>query len=358
MPTRHAKIHDEINIYARPPEGFDLDAMFGRAHPWRQTTVAHRFEARPAFPVNPKSKQDTAKSWSSTEEPIYSGPNTPLSDLRIVRLDHRGNGGRAYKVIAQEGPYAGTLFDLREDQLLEAMLTEGVGVNGGVVGGQWVWGSVGSQTKLIRVGSAQYKLAMETTTEAKKKKISARDLVPGQAYSKPDGSEMLFLGFVTVPEFGKHQLWWRRVPGQDALDKATYTYYSTVLYKGTPSVVGVGETSRTVPPEAVARAAASHRRSWDAAFYAYKACLSTRGTTNPNYRYGRRATRRAQEPRRFWAEHGSRWKAAAMVPHSKNPPPPDSALLADLEVYRKALAEFEADSEDDRYNRWHAHSCR
>ena len=51
-----------------------------------------------------------------TEENL---PNEPFTGIKVVGLEYRGEGGRAYKVILPNGYY----FDLREDVLLDLAVT-------------------------------------------------------------------------------------------------------------------------------------------------------------------------------------------------------------------------------------------
>ncbi len=107
------------------------------------------------FPCNSDSKtsHDTAKSWSKrwrwdvevTAEP-ETKDNTPFS-ITLVSLDVRSEGGRAYKVVDDNG----LCFDLRESELLEMIKLHGIKPSG-TTDAKFVWGVSGSQVKLVCVG--------------------------------------------------------------------------------------------------------------------------------------------------------------------------------------------------------------
>jgi hypothetical protein len=124
----------------------------------------------PTFPINSaKTNTESALEWGRRKwriggvvEPIVeSYPNDPFS-IRLIGLEFRGEGGRAYKVIDSRG----RLFDLREDQLLATIVAGGI-EKGGQLCGTFVWGTRGTQTVLVLVGSSLYNL-MLATKEAKK----------------------------------------------------------------------------------------------------------------------------------------------------------------------------------------------
>lgn len=153
-----------------------------------------------AYVVNAKRKIDSAKKWAygscaeALEDdalPIIERDNTPISSLRIVDLDVRGGGGRAYKVIDEKG----FCYDLREDTLLDAIKGEGIGP-GGVLNGQFVWASVSSQTKLIYVGSDIYKKLSKEAKINRLPFLKKKDLVVGGVYKSKNGSLRLYLGSV------------------------------------------------------------------------------------------------------------------------------------------------------------------
>ena len=171
---------------------------------------------RPTFPYNPDSKTSpgTARRWAEaglrrydriagcvvTQDPteimFVERDNEPFN-VKIIDLDVRSEGGRAYKVVDHED----RTFDLREDQLIEVMTLRGINA-GGDVPGQFVWGVVGSQVRLTLVGGELHtemiKHAEEQKISASSPQITKRDLTQGHIYKRRDEALMLFLGRVRV----------------------------------------------------------------------------------------------------------------------------------------------------------------
>lgn len=83
--------------------------------------------------------------------------NTPMTGLILTDLEERGNGGRAYKVI---NPSDNSLFDIREDQMLQAILKYGI-QPGGLIGGEWVWAINHTQSKCYLLDSKEYIQALQ-----------------------------------------------------------------------------------------------------------------------------------------------------------------------------------------------------
>ena len=79
-------------------------------------------------------------------------PNKPINGLVLTDIDMRMEGGRAYKVI---NPADNSLFDIREDQMLQAILKYGI-QPGGLIGGEWVWGYNHVQIKCYLTDSTEY----------------------------------------------------------------------------------------------------------------------------------------------------------------------------------------------------------
>lgn len=163
----------------------------------------------PAFVVdskNPNTMQ-TAEEWASrarfvngnkikAEVKKISRPNKPFVDPLINSLEHRGQGGRAWKTIVDNDFY----IDFREDELLWVIQNKGVRP-GGVLNGEFVFGMAGSQMKLIPVGSPLYQELLESTKFKKKKKISNKELKAGHVYRNRDSCEYIFLGWVSHYSF-------------------------------------------------------------------------------------------------------------------------------------------------------------
>jgi hypothetical protein len=134
------------------------------------------WEGHEAFPVSmhlPASSTtwDTAKYWTrSAEEPVVLD-NTPKGGYTIIGAEQRGEGGRAWKVLSPEG----YLVDLREDVFMPILLTQGL-PRSRVIRAKFQWCVNGSQLRLEKVGSDQWKkyLPYAKAQEAKKAAVKAR----------------------------------------------------------------------------------------------------------------------------------------------------------------------------------------
>jgi hypothetical protein len=133
--------------------------------------------------------------------------NKPISNIRVIGLEIRGQGGRAYKVITPDGFY----FDLREDVLLDTMLTKGI-LPGGFLSGEYLWGRVGTEMKLIRVGSELYTALLEAGERTVLSYIPKNKLEVGAIYESKQGERGIFLGYITTESW---RLEWPN--GQSAL---------------------------------------------------------------------------------------------------------------------------------------------
>jgi len=117
--------------------------------------------------------------------------NKPFKNLRIITLEIRDKGGRAYKVCADIGDRTNLYFDLREDCLLDSIFKTGIQING-LLPGEFIFARVGAQMKPVRVGSYLYDKMVEATKYDETKPIE--DLVVGGIYKNKRGDEAVFLG--------------------------------------------------------------------------------------------------------------------------------------------------------------------
>jgi hypothetical protein len=190
-PTLVARIPSQVTYAFREP----TEVAIG----WddiEETGMTARVD--PAFPVEAGNGETLSRalSWARGDEsdaPTTTVPNDPIPEITIVNLEIRDEGGRAYKValpaIEGRSPYV----DLREDVMLDTMLTNGVGV-GGVLGGPFIWARVGSQMKLIRVGSVLHRHVVAADIRNRQKAVAAQDLERGGVYSNKKGALFVYLG--------------------------------------------------------------------------------------------------------------------------------------------------------------------
>jgi hypothetical protein len=89
------------------------------------------------------------------------------------------------------------VFDLREDQLVEAMATYGIRAGGEILG-EFVWGVLGSSTRLVLHGGKLW-TSLTDQTEKKKNESYITRPVPGHVYVHPGSDPLIFVGRVRVP---------------------------------------------------------------------------------------------------------------------------------------------------------------
>lgn len=141
--------------------------------------------------IRQKYNYQTQQYTTEGEVVKFTLPNSPLKDLAIKDLSKRYNGGRAWKVIV---PVEGhnLYMDLREDSLMDAILNSGI-LPGGILNGEWVWAVVGSERKLTRVGSDNWKAYSENSKRKTNKEIK-KDFEIGGIYKTISNESWIYLG--------------------------------------------------------------------------------------------------------------------------------------------------------------------
>lgn len=160
--------------------------------------VISSYKANPTWPVEGGKSLEKAINWAGGEKAtVVEVENKPFGNVRVVDLESRGNGGRAYKVIVDEKFYV----DLREDVLLSVILKNGI-QSGGVLNADFVWYKNANHLKLINTDSAYYKTLVKNTKEGlhKAEKLKPADIIPGGIYRIKNGDMFLYLG-----EFHKYE---------------------------------------------------------------------------------------------------------------------------------------------------------
>lgn len=175
------------------------------------------------FAYNPESKTvpKTAERWASQSHyytPKRGKQHVPIVETRdnvpfevtITDLDVRTEGGRAYKVMDSER----RLFDMREDQIMDAIHKFGI-LPGGRVPVPVVWGIAGSTLKLAIVGGTLYEEMLKNAKDLEVEKASrSAGMLPSEStfkvgfiYSKKDSKQMMFLGFAQLaPDAKKYSV--------------------------------------------------------------------------------------------------------------------------------------------------------
>ena len=193
-----------------------------------QTSAFHNCTVRPTFFFDNASvkAKASAEVWASHHLPSIPRvqaqvrPNTPMDNLWLDNLETRMEGGRAYKVINKDDM---TYFDVREDQMLQAILKHGIQA-GGKIGGEWIFAMNGSQCKCFLVDSKEYQevLAREAIKPKVMVKVSAKDLKVGEIYSNKNMTEeYVYMGFI-------HQLshYWETPRKRLSKNIHTYLYHN------------------------------------------------------------------------------------------------------------------------------------
>lgn len=97
------------------------------------------------------------KNPTPTSSLVQTIPNLPMRNLRFLDIDTRLEGGRAYKVADTA---TNAVFDLREDQVAQAILKYGI-APGGIIGGEWVWAMNHNQPKCYLVDGLEYQAMLQ-----------------------------------------------------------------------------------------------------------------------------------------------------------------------------------------------------
>ncbi len=112
-------------------------------------------------------------------------PNTPMNNLYLDDIDVRMEGGRAYKVCNMDD---GTYFDIREDQILQAILKYGI-QPGGKIGGSWVFAINHTQMKCYLEDGKEYQEALlENQKKIQIGQKITKGFVPGKVYTDKSGT--------------------------------------------------------------------------------------------------------------------------------------------------------------------------
>lgn len=171
-------------------------------------------EVYEAFPVDSEREdKSTPESWATKRFPYVNGErkepippvvfkyNNKFDNIRIVEIDHRGNGGRAYKVIINAPDGKKFFIDLREKALLDTILHAGIRPEG-YLNGEFAFVRDKSQTNLVRCDSKEYQEAIEISRlKTTQKAIPTKELKPMTLYQRGVGDKeyVLYVGEGYVP---------------------------------------------------------------------------------------------------------------------------------------------------------------
>ena len=168
---------------------FFTKAKNPRHNPWKIP-----YDVPAAFPVLDGSPSETAKYWAGEGYKEYRYQNT-FDDVRILDLDRRSQGGRAYKIIIKVEDGHEFICDLREDTLLDVIKNKGIHA-GGKLNGNFSWIQNGSQCTLVRIGSDIWNEAQQQNVAKAAKKIPNASLEFGHLYMTAGGDLAIFIAKV------------------------------------------------------------------------------------------------------------------------------------------------------------------
>lgn len=193
-----------------------------------------KIKVLPAFPVDSFADQSAhyvAEKWASARsDPSRNKvivPNDPITSVRILRIEERGNGGRAYKVLLDDK----YLVDLREDVVIDTMLKEGI-APGGIINNKLIWVKHNTQMRLVIVDSILHKMIQEYESKSSLKPIKGA-LVPGKIYQDKKKNRSLFIGYINSVVYhndDKKNIQFRMNTGHPA-NQPTFNYETTKLGK-------------------------------------------------------------------------------------------------------------------------------
>jgi hypothetical protein len=203
-----------MKAYLRPNETL-LGA--GRSIQWwsfppdqRETAGYSKFDASPAFlaPADSEKFNASGIDWAcggrchtqlqkAKDVEVVEFDNVPFTNLRWVGIDSRMQGGVAYKVVTPQG----WLVDLREDVLLECLFEGAMQPLAGLKQGagtyltaKFVWVVLGSQVRIVRVGSKVHQEIVDSENRRDKTKLTDAELEAGGVYINASGAAYVLVG--------------------------------------------------------------------------------------------------------------------------------------------------------------------
>lgn len=187
-------IPQKLKFFIRKPEKVSFR--------WDDVEGGERdFNVLPCYISDATNKKtlETGENWAKNRN--YSDRNSkfetletnnePFTNLRVITLEIRDQGGRAYKVCADIGDKKNLYFDMREDVLLDSLFQVGI-EKGGIIPGEFIFAKVGAQMKPVRVNSFLHEKMIEATQYDEKKPVA--DLEIGGVYRNKRGDEACYLG--------------------------------------------------------------------------------------------------------------------------------------------------------------------
>jgi len=126
-----------------------------------------------------------------SESTTFTVENKPFKNLRIITLEIRDKGGRAYKVCADIGGHKNLYFDARETIILDSMFEIGIS-KGGIIDADFIFCKVGAQMMPVRLGSYLHSKMIEATQYDEAKPLDNLEL--GGIYENKKGEKHIYMG--------------------------------------------------------------------------------------------------------------------------------------------------------------------
>jgi len=270
-------------ITGRIPKELKVIIRAERKHKVTVDGKEYNTAVKPSFAVDAASEKmvETARRWGKNERHVtpqtkfteVSVPNESFTDLLLIDLEKRCEGGCAYKVLDLNGRF----YDLREGIFLECLYAGEIEkrATGVYLTGEFIWAVNGSQMKIVRVGSKLYEDIKMAGERRAMVVLKRKELKPGYVYRTKSREDVAYLGWAK----GKGMLlvdmsWDKKLPLQKRFDemvKQVHTYH--VRYSKSSSFVeeigpikipdGIFERVDKVIEQAQKEALLQgHRRSW------------------------------------------------------------------------------------------------
>ncbi len=207
---KQGNIPEKLTFFVRNP--IKVSFHWDDVEEGEEMTNVNKEEVLPCYISDSKNKKtlESGRSWAENDYyyennkrktrgifHTFEVDNQPFTNVRIMTLEIRDQGGRAYKVCADFGPLSNLYFDLREDVLLDCMIHCGIS-KGALLTDNFIFAKIGASMKIIRVGSLLHMKMIDATDMKNAKPIE--DLEIGGLYRNKAGDENVFMGKYWIKE--------------------------------------------------------------------------------------------------------------------------------------------------------------
>lgn len=195
-PSEHIGGESGIDVTPAFPVDAGNDAMLATAHHWASEKYRH----------SPTTKALLLRGKAPPQHAVevVTLDNVPRAGYRVVALEKRQLGGRAWKTVTPDGHYV----DIREDVLLDQIVSSSI--DHGLLSGEYVWVKHAGDMKLVRVGSATHALFVDASERNALANIEHEALIVGHAYKTRKGDTLIYLGTyhtIGIQRVGKQKSW-------------------------------------------------------------------------------------------------------------------------------------------------------